>query len=95
MKKNVKGNILIGIIATYIIGVVLELAGCPVLPDQSLIPTAIINSNLGGSLGNVAFKFGEASGVFTGVRAFIDFVGSLSRSITIDGYYFVNKVLRF
>ena len=74
MKKNVKGNILIGIIATYIIGVVLELAGCPVLPDQSLIPTAIINSNLGGSLGNVAFKFGEASGVFTGVRAFIDFI---------------------
>ena len=72
--KNVKGNILIGIIATYIIGVVLELAGCPVLPDQSLIPTAIINSNLGGSLGNVAFKFGEASGVFTGVRAFIDFI---------------------
>ena len=74
MKKNVKGNILIGIIATYIIGVVLELAGCPVLPDQSLIPTAIINSNLGGSLGNVAFKFGEASGVFTGARAFIDFI---------------------
>lgn len=73
MKKNVKGNILIGIIVTYIIGVILELAGCPVLSDQSLIPTAIISNNLGGSLGAVAFKFGDAASGFSGIKAFIDF----------------------
>lgn len=73
MKKNVKGNILIGIIITYIIGVILELAGCPVLPDQSLIPTAIISNNLGGSLGTVAFKFGDAASGFGSIKAIIDF----------------------
>ena len=73
MKKNVKGNILIGIIVTYIIGVILELAGYPVLPDQSLIPTTIISSDLGGSLGAVAFKFGDATSGFTSLKTFIDF----------------------
>lgn len=74
MKKDVKGNILIGILATYIIGVILELSGYPVLPDQSLIPTAIINNNLGESLGAVAFKFGDVTSGFNSIKSVLDFI---------------------
>ena len=74
MKKNVKGNILIGIIITYCIGVGFELVGYSILPNQSLIPSTIISNNLGESLGFVAFKFGDAFTEFNSVKNIIDFI---------------------
>ncbi len=74
MKYNIRGNILIGIFVTYVIGVILELAGHHVLANQSLIPTSIISKNLGMSLGAVAFKFGDAASVFGSFKSLIDFL---------------------
>ena len=78
MKKNVKGAILIGILATYLLGIGAECIGWyQVNPDAgvySLIPSFSNQGSLFAGFGEVAFKFARPSEVFASAQSTINFI---------------------
>lgn len=76
MKKNVKGSVLIGILVTYILGIIAELIGWYKVGTDgySLIPAALISFNLFDGLGAVAFKLPSLGEIFGSGSSFINFV---------------------
>ena len=76
MKKNVKGSVLIGILVTYILGIIAELIGWYQVGTDgySLIPAALISFNLFDGLGAVAFKLPSLGEIFGNGSSFINFV---------------------
>lgn len=88
MKKEVKGAVLIGILATYFLGIVAELIGWyqvnPEAGVYSLIPTFASQGALMSGLNEVAFKFAKPSEVFKDPASIINFI------IVIFSFLFVD-----
>ncbi|MHC1748831.1 MAG: NCS2 family permease [Cellulosilyticaceae bacterium] len=87
MKRNIKGAILIGILSTYILGIVAQLTGWYVVnPDAgvySLIPT-FGEASLFEGLSEVAFKFPKMSEIFGSAQSMINF------AIVVFSFLFVD-----
>jgi len=77
LKKNVKGALLVGILSTYVLGIVAELIGWyvpnPEMGVYSLLPSAPLVS-LPPSLKEVTFKFAPFSEVFTNIDTILSFI---------------------
>lgn len=88
MKKNVKGSVLIGILATYLLGIGAELIGWyQVNPDAgvySLIPSFATQGALFSGIEEVAFKFAKPSELFADAASIMNFV------IVIFSFLFVD-----
>ena len=78
MNKNVKGSILIGILATYLLGILAELSGWyqinPEAGAYSLIPSFAGQGSLFAGFSEVAFKFAKPSEVLKNAESIINFV---------------------
>ncbi|MBQ1275403.1 MAG: NCS2 family permease [Cellulosilyticum sp.] len=76
MKKNVKGSVLIGILVTYILGIIAELIGWyqAGVDGYSLIPYFSGELNLFNGLSNVAFQFPSTNEIFGSASSIINFV---------------------
>ena len=88
MKKNVKGSVLIGILATYLLGIGAEMIGWyQVNPDAnafSLIPNFAGQGALFSGIEEVAFKFAKPSELFKDASSIMNFV------IVIFSFLFVD-----
>lgn len=77
MKRNVKGSILIGILVTYGLGIIAQLAGWYVVNPEagvySLIPT-FGGSSLFEGFSEVAFKFPKMSEIFGSPESIVNFI---------------------
>ena len=76
MKKKVKGSVLIGILVTYVLGIIAELIGWYQVgvDGYSLIPSFTSGLNLFNGLGNVAFKLPKANEIFGSASSIINFL---------------------
>ena len=76
MKKNVKGSALIGILVTYILGIIAELIGWYQvgIDGNSLIPSFVGGLNLWNGLGNVAFQLPSVNEIFGSASSIINFI---------------------
>ena len=88
MKKNVKGAILLGIIATYILGLIAELTGWyvvnPSIGAYSLIPTQIINLNVFSGFMNYSFNINNLGALTASTSTIIFFVVTIFIFLFID-----------
>lgn len=88
MKRNVTGAVLIGIVATYLLGIVAELTGWYVVnPDAgvySLIPNFAGAEGLFGGLSEVAFKFPAMSEVFGSAESILTFATVVFSFLFVD-----------
>ena len=88
MKRNVTGAVLIGIIATYLLGIVAELTGWYVVnPDAgmySLIPNFAASEGLFAGLNEVAFKFPAMSEVFGTLESTLTFITIVFSFLFVD-----------
>lgn len=88
MKKDVKGAILLGIIATYILGVIAELTGWyivdPTIGAYSLIPTQIINLNVFSGFMNYSFNINNLGALTASTSTIIFFVVTIFIFLFID-----------
>lgn len=100
MKKDVKGAILLGIISTYILGIIAELTGWyvanPSIGTYSLIPTQIINLNVFSGFMNYSFNINNLGALTASTSTiifffvtififlFIDLTSNLSTLIGVD-----------
>lgn len=88
MKKDVKGSILLGIIVTYILGIIAELTGWyvvnPVVGAYSLIPTKIINLNIFTGFMNYSFNINNLGSLTTSTSTIIFFVVTIFIFLFID-----------
>ena len=76
MKKDVKGAVLIGILATYILGIVAQLVGWYQVGvhGYSLIPSFANQGGLFSGLGEVAFKLPGLGEIFADAKTIINFI---------------------
>lgn len=88
MKKDVKGAILLGIIATYILGLIAELTGWyvvnPSIGAYSLIPTQIINLNVFSGFMNYSFNINNLGALTASTSTIIFFVVTIFIFLFID-----------
>ncbi len=100
MKKNIKGSILLGILATYILGVIAQLSNWyivnPIIGNYSLIPTHLINLNIFSGFMNTHFNTANLGEIISSVPnmvffiitvfifLFIDITSNLSTVIAVD-----------
>lgn len=88
MKRKVTGAVLIGIIATYLLGIVAELTGWYVVnPDAgmySLIPNFAASEGLFAGLNEVAFKFPSMSEVFGTLESTLTFITIVFSFLFVD-----------
>lgn len=88
MKRKVTGAVLIGIIATYLLGIVAELTGWYVVnPDAgmySLIPNFGASEGLFAGLNEVAFKFPSMSEVFGTLESTLTFITIVFSFLFVD-----------
>ncbi len=88
MKKDVKGAILLGIIVTYILGLIAELTGWyvvnPAIGAYSLIPTQIINLNIFSGFMNYSFNINNLGALTASTSTMIFFVITIFIFLFID-----------
>ena len=88
MKRNVPGAVLIGIVATYLLGIGAELIGWYVVDVEagvySLIPNFASGQGLFGGLSEVAFKFPPMSEVFGSVESILTFIVVVFSFLFVD-----------
>ena len=88
MKKDVKGAILLGIIITYILGLIAELTGWyvvnPAIGAYSLIPTQIINLNVFSGFMNYSFNINNLGALTASTSTIIFFVVTIFIFLFID-----------
>lgn len=88
MKKDVKGAILLGIISTYILGILAELTGWyvanPSIGTYSLIPTQIINLNVFSGFMNYSFNINNLGALTASTSTIIFFVVTIFIFLFID-----------
>lgn len=88
MKKNVKGAVLMGILATYFLGILAELIGWyqvnPEAGVYSLIPSFKDQGAIFSGFNEVAFKFAKPSEVFADAESTFNFI------IVIFSFLFVD-----
>lgn len=88
MKKNVKGAVLIGILATYGLGIVAELTGWYVVDIErgvySLIPNFSTDASLFAGLSEVAFKFPAMNEIFGSADSILTFIVVVFSFLFVD-----------
>lgn len=84
--RNIKGNILLGIVTTWVLGIICQIAGLYIPnPDAgfySLIPSGIISFSFG-DLKEVAFKI-DFSEVFASGGSFVNFIVVMFAFLFVD-----------
>ncbi len=78
MKRNIKGAMLIGILGTWVLGILAQLIGWyvvdPAIGQYSLIPSFSSQGSLFAGFGEVAFKFPRMTEIFGSAESIFNFI---------------------